>query len=84
MKGLFKAKTPSLDLLLKNDLCKKLLDDYCNEDLAKTTSLVIVYEVDGDVKKTYWKCAGLEPAQAILTLDQLHHRVQHEGLAGYD
>lgn len=83
--NIFKPKPTTIDTVLKNDLCKQLLDEYCKEDLAKTTALIIVYEVqDGEKQEVYWKSAGLEPAQAILILDQLHHRIQHEGLADYD
>ena len=85
MKKIFKPKQTSIDTLLSNDLCKRLLEEFCKEDLDKTTSLVLVYEVlEGEKRETYWKCAGLEPAQAILILDQLHHRIQHEGLSNYD
>lgn len=85
LQDLFKRKRTSISLLLQSDLCKKVLDDYCKEDLDKTTALIIVYEVQNkDKQETYWKCAGLEPAQAILILDQLHHRIQHEGLVNYD
>lgn len=85
LRNIFKSRNDTVDTLLKNDLCKKLVDQYCNEDLLQTTSLIIIYEVSqGSKKEIYWKCAGIEPAQAILALDQLHHRIQHEGLSDYD
>lgn len=77
-------KVKSVEYYLNNDACKKLLEEFIAMDMRKTTSLVLIYEIDGDKKQTYWKCAGIEPAQAILMLDQLHHRIQHEGLPGYD
>lgn len=83
--SILKKKQTSVDKLLKNDNCKKILDEFCRTDLEKTTALILIYEVDdGERKETYWKCEGMEPGQAILTLDQLHHRIQHEGLAKYD
>jgi len=80
--NLLKRNKTTVDFLLKNDDCKKLVEQFVKDDLPDAISIIIVFE---DKKQhTYWKCAGLEPAQAILDLDQLHHRIQHEGLPGYD
>lgn len=80
--NILKRNKITVDFLLKNDECKKLVDQFGDEDLPNATAVIIIFE--DKEQQTYWKCAGMEPAQAILTLDQLHHRIQHEGLPGYD
>lgn len=85
--NILRRKNPtSMDSILQNDLCKRTLDKFCQEDLSKTTSLIIIYEVEEQRGKmeTYFLHAGVEPAQTILTLAQLLHRIQHEGLANYE
>lgn len=78
---IFKSRTIPVDEQLRNELVKKLIDDFTKGDMTRATALILIYEIK---KETYWKCAGMEPAQAILSMDQLHHRVQHEGLDNYD
>lgn len=83
MKNLFrlKGKTETIDDIIKNNDCNALLEKIKGEFSKEMTGLIIIVEKD---KQSYWYCAGMEPAQAILSLDQLHHRVQHEGLNNYD
>ena len=81
---LFKTRSIPVDEQLRNELVKKLIDDFTKGDMTQATALVLIYEIDGIKKETFWKCAGMEPAQAILSMDQLHHRIQHEGLDNYD
>lgn len=82
---IFKTKKPSLDTVLQNTLCRELTDRFTREELGQVEELIIVYgKRQGDGIETYFECAGIEPAQAILNLDQLHHRIQHEGLKNYD
>ena len=73
-------KNPSVVELLNNNDCKQLLDQVREMYANDMTGLIVVIEKK---KQTYWHSAGMEPAQAILSLDQLHHRVQHEGLVDY-
>ena len=81
MVNLFKKKVSTVDNVIRNRDCNALLERIKSEYGKDMTSLIIVVEKD---KQTYWYCEGMEPAQAILSLDQLHHRVQHEGLKDYD
>lgn len=83
MKSIFKRnqKRQALDTVLKNANCRGLLEKVEREFSQDMTGLVVIIEKG---KETVWFCAGMEPAQAILSLDQLHHRVQHEGLPDYD
>jgi len=81
--GIFnRHKVTTVEHLIKNDDCKQLLEQILKEDLPCMTALIIAFE--DNKQQTYFKSSGMEPAQAILTLDQLHHRIQHEGLPGYD
>jgi len=78
-------KPETIDEVLKNDLVKAVVDKFIREEMQDATSVIIIWEKrSGDKKQTFWDHGGMEPAQAILTLDQLHHRIQHEGLQGYD
>jgi hypothetical protein len=80
--NIFKPKRKeTVDDILKNNDCNSLLKKAEAEYGKDMTGLIIIIEKD---KQTFWYCAGMEPAQAILSLDQLHHRVQHEGLPNYD
>lgn len=79
--NLKKKKTETIDDVLCNNDCNALLERVREEYAKDMTGLIILVEKD---KQTYWYCAGMEAAQAILSLDQLHHRVQHEGLNNYD
>lgn len=86
LKSIFGArKGQTADAVIRNMDCKsligKVIDDYGDSMVSIT---VIVETQSGDKKETYFHCAGLEPAQAILNLDQLHHRIQHEGLPEYE
>lgn len=82
IKDLFKRKSTTVEFFLKNQECKELLEDFITNDLPGTACIIIAFEDKN--KRAYWRSAGIEPAQAILILDQLHHRVQHEGLKDYD
>lgn len=75
-------KVESIGFYLQNDDCRKLIDEVRRVEMENIQSVIIVWE--DKQKHTFWKAAGIEPAQAILSLDQLHHRIQHEGLPGYD
>ena len=82
LSSIFQRSKTTVDFFLKNEACKELVGEFVKEDLPNAAAMIIIYE---DKKRhAYWKCAGIEPAQAILILDQLHHRIQHEGLADYD
>jgi len=82
MVNLFKRKkAETVDDVIRNIDCNALLGKVKAEYTKNMTGLVVLVEKD---KQTYWYCAGMEAAQAILSLDQLHHRVQHEGLQDYD
>lgn len=76
-----KRKPETIDTVIRNNDCNALLERMTKEYSKGMTGLIIIIEKD---KQTHWYCAGMEPAQAILSLDQLHHRVQHEGLDDYD
>jgi len=77
-----RKQTSTVESVLKNDLCKKHLDDLCNsKDISRMVSLMVAYEIEtGGEKETYQFIVGMETPQAILNLDQWHHRVQHEGV----
>ncbi len=78
------SNTPIKDIE-KNDDVKKILDRFIKEDLPDVTAIVIIYETGGGKQRqSFFKVAGYEPAQAILAVDQLHHRFQHEGMERYD
>lgn len=79
--NLFKRKVETVDAIINNNDCNALLERIGREYSKDMTGLIVIVEKD---KQTYWHCAGIEPAQAILSLDQLHHRIQHEGLNDYD
>lgn len=80
--SLFRSKkNQTIDDIIKNNDCNALIERVRQEYGKSMTALIVLVEKD---KQTFWYCAGIEPAQAILSLDQLHHRVQHEGLPGYD
>ena len=81
MVNLFKKKVETVDDVIQNRDCNALLERIQSEYGKDMTSIVILVEKG---KQTYWYCAGMEAAQAILSLDQLHHRIQHEGLKDYD
>ena len=81
MVSLFKKKVETVDDVIRNRDCNALLERIRAEYGKDMTSIVVLVEKD---KQTYWYCEGMEPAQAILSLDQLHHRIQHEGLKDYD
>lgn len=90
-----KTKTTSTELVMKeveavlkqgriNPDVMHTLIKFIKDDLSTASAIILIWEKPGVKKETFWDCGGLEPAQAILSLDQLHHRVQHEGLPGYD
>lgn len=82
MINIFKAKkTETVNFILKNDECKKAIDDLIKNELPRISGILIIYEEN---QEYYFKHAGIEPAQAIIATDQLHHRIQHEGLRNYD
>ena len=81
MLGIFKKKKQSLDDVIKHENCMGLLEKVKVEYGKDMTGLIVIIEIN---KQSYWHCAGMEPAQAIFSLDQLHHRIQHEGLEEYD
>lgn len=68
---------------VKPDVLKTLVK-FIDSELSHAASVIIIWEQSGKKTETYWDCGGIEPAQAILSLDQLHHRIQHQGLPGYD
>ena len=81
MVSLFRKKVETVDDVIRNRDCNALLERVTAEYSKNMTSLVVLVEKG---KQTYWYCGGMEAAQAILSLDQLHHRIQHEGLKDYD
>jgi len=81
MVNIFKKKMTTVDDVIRNRDCNALLERIKSEYGKDMTSLIVIVEKE---KQSYWYCEGMEPAQAILSLDQLHHRVQHEGLGNYD
>ena len=81
MVKLFKKNIETIDDVIHNNDCNNLMAKVQNEYSKQMTGLIVIVEIN---KQTYWHCAGMETAQAILSLDQLHHRVQHEGLQNYD
>lgn len=83
MFGLKRKDTPIKDVLGNADV-REILDKFIQRDLPTASAIIIIWEQNGNKKQTYWDCGGVEPAQAILTLDQLHHRVQHEGIKKYE
>lgn len=76
-----KKKGETIDAIINNNDCNALIERVRAEYSKDMTGLIIIVEKN---KQSYWFCAGMEPAQAILSLDQLHHRIQHEGLRNYD
>lgn len=68
-------KTETIDDVIKNNECQALLQKVIDTYGKELTGVLILVEKN---KETFWYCAGIEPAQVILSLDQLHHRVQHE------
>lgn len=76
-----KKRTETVSDVIKNNDCNALLSKVHDDYTKDMTGLIVIVTIR---KETYWHCAGMEPAQAILSLDQLHHRVQHEGLEGYE
>ena len=79
---IFKEKSPySMPDFINNRECNQLLETIKETYGEDMTGLIVIVERK---KETEWRCAGMEPAQAILSLDQLHHRIQHEGIQGYD
>lgn len=84
-KGVFARKGPTPDAVIRNMDCKSLLGKVLNDYGESMVGVTVIIETEsGKKKETYFHCAGLEPAQAILNLDQLHHRIQHEGLPDYE
>lgn len=69
--------------LRQKDMLNKLMDFIAN-DLRKARGMAIVWRESNRFNEMYWKSGGIEPAEAILLLDQLHHKIQHEGLPGYE
>ena len=68
-----------------NPEVSRSLVKFIKEDLPTATGIFIIWEKPGKKKaETFYATAGIEPIQAISDLDQLHHRIQHEGLANYD
>ena len=65
-----------------------LVIDFIRREASAAVALGIIWETErmskAGMRETFYKLVGFEPAQAILTFDQLHHRIQHEGLADYD
>jgi len=86
LRNLFKSnEKETVDEVLSNDLVKSVVDKFIQEEMKDATSIIIIWEKrHGNTKQTFWNHGGIEPAQAILSIDQLHHRIQHEGLEGYD
>jgi len=80
MLKLFRKKPETVDEVMQNHECKILMERVSEMYSKDMTGLIIIVEKD---KQSYGHCAGMEPAQAILSLDQFHHRVQHEGLNNY-
>ena len=81
MLKIFKRNRQSLDDVIKHENCMGLLEKVKSDYGKDMTGLIVIIEKN---KESFWHCAGMEPVQAILSLDQLHHRIQHEGLEGYD
>lgn len=86
---LFKKKPASVEFYLKNDDCKKALHELLNStDADKMVSLMIAWEIETGKPhrpiEGYQRIIGHEPSHAIFMLDQWHHRIQHEGVQGYD
>jgi len=81
MNYFIKPKVRSVEYYLLNQDCKELVERFKELHLPDTTRIIIAFE--NEKQETNWDiCSNMEPAQAILTLDQLHHRIQHEGLPG--
>lgn len=65
------------------DMLNKLIE-FVKNDLPRAKGMALIWREGNEFKQMYWKSGGIEPAEAILLLDQLHHRIQHEGLKDYD
>ena len=73
--------------IIDNKVARSKLNDFLESpDGLLMTGWILVFEIPGrDIKKEdYFKHAGIQAFTAIGMLDQMHHRVQHEGLENYD
>lgn len=72
-----KANSRQCDILNK-------IAEFIRNDLPRAQGMMLIWREGNTMREVFWKTGGIEPSEAILALDQLHHRIQHEGLEGYD